>query len=329
MKGRQRILGGCCSTRCILYSVSVVLSVSCNRCMLYSVYAVLSVNLWSWHGEIQRGDSTLCSAIMAELWTRTTDVGWWWERYGGYERKWEIGGMKCQIGCRRPCIDIIACWIRSHSCAIRNGKLTCIWNYLSPGFSWWFPISSHLSLSHPQLYHHLRTPRYVIPRYLSMPWSWVNIEYSIHWVLHIPSTAYTEYCIHRGLQYPKINCLLLLGSSHLSANLVVLNCLHSNNYNLTNKSSPISCHASLLLYPLQINHLQVLLQSQSIMASKLIPQLTQWWPQHESLSLLNHGLHVYLQTRLITAYNIIQLWHPNRITNLAQSQTPCSHDGSH
>ena len=36
MKGRQTILGECC-TRCMLYSVYAVLGVCCTRCMLYSV----------------------------------------------------------------------------------------------------------------------------------------------------------------------------------------------------------------------------------------------------------------------------------------------------
>jgi hypothetical protein len=34
--------------------------------MLYSVYAELSVNSWSWYGEIERDDLTLCSAMMVE-----------------------------------------------------------------------------------------------------------------------------------------------------------------------------------------------------------------------------------------------------------------------
>jgi len=58
--GRQSILGWC-STQCMLYSVYAVLGVCCTRCMLYSVYAVLGVNSWSWHGEIERDDLTLCS----------------------------------------------------------------------------------------------------------------------------------------------------------------------------------------------------------------------------------------------------------------------------
>jgi len=43
--------------------------------MLYSVYAVLSVNSWSWHGEIERDDLTLCSAMIVELWTRKREMG--------------------------------------------------------------------------------------------------------------------------------------------------------------------------------------------------------------------------------------------------------------
>jgi len=42
IKGRQTILGGCC-TQCILYSVDAVLGVCCTWCMLYLVYAVLGV----------------------------------------------------------------------------------------------------------------------------------------------------------------------------------------------------------------------------------------------------------------------------------------------
>jgi len=43
--------------------------------MLYSVYAVLGVNSSSCHGEIERDDLTLCSAMMVELRTRKRDMG--------------------------------------------------------------------------------------------------------------------------------------------------------------------------------------------------------------------------------------------------------------
>jgi len=68
----------------------------------------------------------------------------------------------------------------------------------SPSFSRWFPPSPLIfSLSRPKLYHHLRTRSQVIALYLSMPWSRVNTEYSIH-----PGTAYTEYSIHRVQHTP-------------------------------------------------------------------------------------------------------------------------------
>jgi len=58
MKGRQTILDG-----------------SCTWCMLYSVYALLGANSWSWHGEIGRGDITLGSTMIVELWTRKREMG--------------------------------------------------------------------------------------------------------------------------------------------------------------------------------------------------------------------------------------------------------------
>jgi hypothetical protein len=43
--------------------------------MYYSMYAVLGVNSGSWHGEIERDDITLCSAMIVALWTRKRDMG--------------------------------------------------------------------------------------------------------------------------------------------------------------------------------------------------------------------------------------------------------------
>jgi hypothetical protein len=60
------VLSVCC-TRCMLYLVYAVLDVYCTRCMFYSMYVVLDVNSASWHGEIERDDLTLCSAMMVEL----------------------------------------------------------------------------------------------------------------------------------------------------------------------------------------------------------------------------------------------------------------------
>jgi len=54
----------------MLYSVYAVLGV-----LLYSVYTVLGVNSWSWQGEIERDNISLCSAMMVELWTRKREMG--------------------------------------------------------------------------------------------------------------------------------------------------------------------------------------------------------------------------------------------------------------
>ena len=151
-----------------------------------------------------------------------------------------------------------------------------------------------------------------------MPWSRVKPEYK-----HTPSTAYTEYSIHRVSYHPKIDCLSL--SASLSADLVVLNSLHSHNYELTNEYSvsfhctclPIYClqiHClqidclqidHLQVNCLQINRLQVLLQSWSIVAFKYISQQAQLRLPSTSLSSLDFGLQVYLQNLSITASKCI------------------------
>jgi len=128
--------------------------------MLYLVYAVLGVDSWSCHQEIERDDLTLCSVMMVELWTRKRNGGWRWEWYGGYERIWEIRGTTCLIWLGRPRIGVSSRWIWTHTCCIGDGQLTRTWNSLKSQFLMMIsPISSDLSLSCAQLYHHLRTRR--------------------------------------------------------------------------------------------------------------------------------------------------------------------------
>jgi len=127
------------------------------RCMLYSVYAALSDNSWWWHGEIERNDLTLCSCddgwVVDE---KERDGGWRWERYGEYERLWEIRSTTCLIGFRRPRIGVITHRIGTRTCHIGDGQLTRTWNSLKSQFLMMIsPISSDLSLSCAQLYHHL------------------------------------------------------------------------------------------------------------------------------------------------------------------------------
>ena len=165
-----------------------------------------------------------------------------------------------------------------------------------------------------------------------MQWSWLNNEYSRHQVQHTPSTAYTKYSIHRVLHHPMIDCLLL-PASPISRQTV----LYSTLYIPTITSFPMNrvtaCRrTSLLIYRLQINHLQILLQSRLIMASKCIANVT-WslptsaspnsldqdlqvhlWvtqsrPPSASPTWLNHGLPVHLLTRSITTCMCISELH--------------------
>ena len=59
-------LSECCS-QCVLHLVYAALGVCCTWCMLHSVFAALGVNSWSWHGEIEWDDLTLCSCYDARV----------------------------------------------------------------------------------------------------------------------------------------------------------------------------------------------------------------------------------------------------------------------
>jgi hypothetical protein len=154
---------GVCCTWCMLYTVDAVHSVCCTQCMLYVMYAVLSFNSWSWHGEIETYDLTLCAVTMVELWTSKREMGDEDENEGGaYEWIWEIRSMTCLIGSGRPHIGVITRQIGTHTCYCGDGTLTCTQNSLRSSFSWWCALylsfsSSTLQspkntmLSHPSL----------------------------------------------------------------------------------------------------------------------------------------------------------------------------------
>jgi len=143
--------------------------------------------------------------------------------------------------------------------------------------------------------------------------STVYTEYSIHWVLYSPSTAYTEYCTHGVLHtlhnciIPRLNVSRTQPVSHLSAEHILLNSLHSHNYMLTNAESVSSCCAFLPNYRHQIDAVQVFLHSCTMMASKSIFRL----PRLRPSSSHDHGLQFDLQTRSITAFNFGQSWPPS------------------
>jgi hypothetical protein len=204
---------------------------------------------------------------------------WRWDRCGGCGQIWESWCTTCLIGLERPRISVVTPLIWTHTCHNRDGKLTCAQSSLKSQFRMMnSPIFSHLSLFRPQLHHHLKTWSWVNPLHVTMPWSIVNIEYSIHLVQCTPRTAYINYSIHQlqhtlsttYIVYSIISWSTLFHSQpvpHLLAVHAVLNSLHSHNYMLTNAYIPSSCRTSLLNHHLLGDHLHILLQSRSILAS--------------------------------------------------------------
>jgi len=196
--------------------------------MLYEVYAALGVNSWSWHGHIQRVKLNLCFLKMVELRMRDRNGESRREHYGGYEWTSELRGTICLIECRRPRMGVITHWISSHTCHIMNSFYTCTQSSLKSWFPTMIhPISSHFSVSHPQLYHHLRTQSEVIPLYPSIPWWSVNTTDSIHLVLNSASTVSSQLWLSPTPSQPPI----------VSAWHIVLNFLDSQNYEVLNEWS--------------------------------------------------------------------------------------------
>jgi len=131
----------------MLYSVYVVLGVCCTQCQL------MIMAWWDREGWL---NCVFCEDDRA-VDKKEKAGGWRWERRGENERMWEIRGTTYLIGLGRPRIGEITHRMGTRTCRIGDGKLT------HTKFSKYqilmiiYPISSHLSPSHPQLYCHLRT----------------------------------------------------------------------------------------------------------------------------------------------------------------------------
>jgi len=112
MKGRQTILGKCC-TRWMLYSVNAVLGVCGTQCQLM---------IMTWRDREGWLNFLYCDdgRVMDK---QVRDGGWRWERCGGYERIWEMRGTICLIELGRPRISIITLRIGTHTWRIGDDKL--------------------------------------------------------------------------------------------------------------------------------------------------------------------------------------------------------------
>jgi len=136
-----------------------VCGVCCTCCMLYLVYAVVGVNSWSWHGEIESNDLTLCSYVMVELRT--------WKRemsgYGGnHHEKLGLKRISCATLFSIPDIGGTSPDPTCNYTTTRSSKPTQASRI--PDCSYRLVLLhlllisiTHLSLSCPQLYHDRRT----------------------------------------------------------------------------------------------------------------------------------------------------------------------------
>jgi len=162
-------------------------------CMQYSVYAVVSGNSWSWHGERERDDLILCSYVMVELRTRTNEI-----RGDGGNHDEKLG-LKWNL-CASQFTIADTAGTSPHPAGINGDKRCSNPNRATRPLPFSYPLvssisvssSSAVSLARPQLYHHRRTQIYIIPLYLTTPWSRGNTEYSIYQGQH-----YTECSIHQ------------------------------------------------------------------------------------------------------------------------------------
>jgi len=171
------------------------------------------------------------------------------------------------------------------------------------------PITSHLCLCCPQLNLPLKTPSWIILLNHSMPWSWVNTDYSIHWVLHIPRLTVSRslpvlslICLLR-LLYPMLNIPSCMSQQMNTVSAPIMPPLWSivsrspgpKYYSNMDWWYPLSASPNVLEYSLKN------LWVYSILAAKRIPKLARSGPPIASLTLFDYGIQVPLQTLLSKA----------------------------
>ena len=152
------VLGVCC-TRCMLYLLYAVLGVSCTWCMLYLVYACTRCQLmimgWSdgeWSHNFVFCDDERTNAREKQRWGMMMRT------------MWRIRASMRNRGCNLPdWVGKTSYWCfympdRVWYLLFRDDKSTLTRKSLKSLFLMmiWL-VSSQLSPSRPQLYHHLRT----------------------------------------------------------------------------------------------------------------------------------------------------------------------------
>jgi len=143
------------------------------------VDAVLGFNSWSCHGEIERDDLTLCSAMMVEMWMKKREMGDEDENNVEDTSRYEKSGVRLAwLGWE----DLVSVELDSGSGLVPAVSGMVNWFahkiLLSPSFSWWFvpsplPSPKNTKLSHPSLSLHAMIKSQ--PGLRSVGWGWEDM----------------------------------------------------------------------------------------------------------------------------------------------------------
>jgi len=169
---------GVCSTQCMEYSVYAVLGVWCTRCYFLII-------AWrdgdGWRNLVFLGDGRYEDDRERDgrrwdksSWENRTRENFGWKssshpRYGGHTSRSGVYSYRYEVS---PTQSVkLYPWFLISACIL-------------PIILIFIPSLSFSST----IYHHPGTQSQVIPHFLCMPWSWVDTEYSIHWVQYPPMT---------------------------------------------------------------------------------------------------------------------------------------------
>jgi len=248
--------------------------------------------------------------MMIELWTRMGEMG---DNDGndvdeisGYEKSWVRLDW---LGWEDHVWMILRAW--SGLVFAVSGMVNWLTHKIlsSPSFSWWFPPSPLFSLflvlnSTITLENEVKSSLSISPCHDQE----LTLSTSYTQVLHTPSTASAEYCIHRVLHHPKIDFLSLPGTP---SSLGRACCTQFNKFSQLGINQRIESQLPSRLIPelqppstspISLERgLQVHLQTRSITASRCISHLAPSWPPSASPNSHDHSLQVYLQPCSITA----------------------------
>jgi len=239
--------------------------------LMSTVYARVGIYLFSWQWNIERDDQTWCSQVMLELRTRN------WERGedGGYHGE-KLGPTRtlCATQFTIPNMTGTTSNLASYhtdsrcSAAKQANHTPDFLHPLVPSIS--FPSLFSISLSPPQPYHSYRTHSWVIPLYISLPWSYINTEFSIYWFLDPLKIDGLPFILMITSWLMKVTLVAAMPSYNINCNQPgvlessTLECNSSHSLSCKQTNRGIECYHPahylndrLQIDRLQIDHLQI------------------------------------------------------------------------